>query len=325
MIGAEGKPYLEAGQWQMNLGFRYQYSDRHFVGHDHRSNRDREGSNVRNYIYLFDIGFTYGIDDRDSVSFSIPYLIARRSSQYEIDAAGNHDRRWQSAQGVGDFTATLRRWMFDPKENPDGNIQLGFGIKLPTGSPDEEDARPSFNPDTGEVENEVRTVDQSIQPGDGGFGFLIDLSSFYRMGSFTPYLAGVYLFNPEETNHVRTYRGGAGEAEMSIPDAYLLRVGTLFGDAALGPFTLGLGARWEGTPVNDLIGGSNDFRRPGYAISAEPQVYYTSPSGNDTLSLAVPIALDRTRQQSNPDRDNDRHGDAAFADWMLLLGWTHKF
>ncbi len=34
------------------------------------------------------------------------------------------------------------------------------------------------------------------------------------------------------------------------------------------------GMRLEGIPVHDLIGGSGDFRRPGYVWSVEPTVIY---------------------------------------------------
>ena len=81
-----------------------------------------------------------------------------------------------------------------------------------------------------------------------------------------------------------------------------------------------VGGRIEGVPVRDVIGGSDGFRRPGYAISVEPGVAYWA--GRHLISLAVPIALYRNRTQSVPDEERNGHGDAAFADWILLLGWT---
>ena len=38
---------------------------------------------------------------------------------------------------------------------------------------------------------EVRTNEQSIQPGDGGFGFIVDQIAFKKMGLFTPYATGL--------------------------------------------------------------------------------------------------------------------------------------
>jgi hypothetical protein len=76
-------------------------------------------------------------------------------------------------------------------------------------------------------------------------------------------------------------------------------------------------------PVRDLIGADDGFRRPGFAISVEPQIVFMH--GADVFSMSVPIALYRNRQRSVPDQQNGTHGDAAFADWLLLLSWAHPF
>jgi hypothetical protein len=39
----------------------------------------------------------------------------------------------------------------------------------------------------------------------------------------------------------------------------------------------------------------------------------------------VPIAVQRNRQQSVPDLVDDGHGDAAFADYVVLLGYWQRF
>jgi hypothetical protein len=76
--------------------------------------------------------------------------------------------------------------------------------------------------------------------------------------------------------------------------------------------------------VEDLIGGSKGFRRPGYAISADPGVSYSW--GPNTLSLNVPVALYRNRTRSVPDRTvPGRHGDAAFADYLIFFGYWRRY
>jgi hypothetical protein len=43
----------------------------------------------------------------------------------------------------------------------------------------------------------MRTVDQSIQPGDGGFGFNLELNAWHKLSkTFVAYFQGYYLFNP---------------------------------------------------------------------------------------------------------------------------------
>ncbi|MDN3603522.1 hypothetical protein QWZ00_10380 [Belliella kenyensis] len=78
--------------------------------------------------------------------------------------------------------------------------------------------------------------------------------------------------------------------------------------------------------MRDLLGASDGFRRPGYIISVEPGVSYML--GNFTTTVNVPIALVRNRTRSLTDiadstPDNRRHGDAAFADYLINvnLAW----
>ena len=179
----------------------------------------------------------------------------------------------------------------------------------------------------GELVSSVENVDQSIQPGDGGFGFMIDASGYRQLGSsgqYAGYLSGVYLMNPKETNGVETFRGAENEQIMSVADQYLFRTGVLAAPRVRRGWGVGLGGRIEGVPVHDLIGGSDGFRRPGYAISVEPSVTFSR--GPHAVSLSLPIAVQRNRQRSVPDLEvPGRIGDAAFADWVLLLGYFRRF
>ena len=71
-------------------------------------------------------------------------------------------------------------------------------------------------------------VDQSIQLGDGGWGFVVSTDMYRRLWKTTLYGSGVYLFNPRNTNGVRTGRARASEAIMSVSDQYLARAGVIF-------------------------------------------------------------------------------------------------
>jgi hypothetical protein len=85
----------------------------------------------------------------------------------------------------------------------------------------------------------------------------------------------------------------------------------------------------ECIPAEDLIGRSDGFRRPGYIISAEPSVFYTS--GNHTFGINVPIALERNRTQNTIDIERTKitgqhqQGDAAFADWLVSVSYAYRF
>ena len=50
-----------------------------------------------------------------------------------------------------------------------------------------------------------------------------------------------------------------------------------------------LGARIDGVPVEDALGDSNGFRRPGYAIAVQPMLQWMKSRYN--LSLATPVIV----------------------------------
>lgn len=116
-------------------------------------------------------------------------------------------------------------------------------------------------------------------------------------------------------------RTAAGEDLLSIAEQYIVRRGIAW-YPGIG-WGLSLGGRGEDVPVYDLLGSSRGGRRPGYAISVEPGVTWTK--GAHAISMRVSYALERARLKSAPDRDNDRWGDAAFADYLLLAGYIRRF
>jgi hypothetical protein len=262
--------------------------------------------------------------------------MATRSSPIRDQNRDVIGRSVTQARGLGDITFTVRRWMFDPEKHSRGNTWLGLGVKLPTGENNVVDTRrscPANAPElctlsNGTLVNTVQTVDQSIQPGDGGFGVIVDLLTYYRFAHdrLGAYFTGTYLINAEGTSGVPTYRGAEGEQIMSIADQYLARAGLAW-YAGKG-WALSAGYRIEGVPVHDLFGSSDGFRRPGYAVSVEPGVAWTH--GPHTVALYVPIATVRDRKRSLADQMNatptdDVHGDAAFADYLILVGYLRKF
>ena len=201
---------------------------------------------------------------------------------------------------------------------------MGVSLKLPTGRPD----ATSWAIDrTGKAV--IATADQSIQAGDGGYGFALDMQAYHRLTfSSNVYFSGTYLFNPRDTNGVPTFRTRPGETVMSVADQYLFRAGFASAVPKMGRFsfrglTATFGARMEGVPAFDLIGDSNGFRRPGYAVSLDPGFLYAR--GSYLFSCNVPFAVYRNRTRSNSDYANNTWGDAAFADYALTFSFSKRF
>ncbi len=338
MLGGQGSPYLPAKEWEGSFGYRYLESDRHFTGTHEDKERATEHSEVINKVHLMDFGLSYGFHERISGTFSLPVLIATRSSPLRNAAGDVVDRDTQRAEGIGDMSLLGNLWVLKPSANPNGNLQLGSGVKLPTG--DTDIRHHVFIRQGSTFVDQERTVDQSITPGDGGFGWIVTANAFKLvLEDFYPvtlFAQGSYLFNPRDTNGVPTFRTLPGEEVMSVADQYLGRIG--FALPLLRKvlpegqgLSISLAGRIEGVPVHDLIGKSNGFRRPGYAISIEPGIVYSF--GRNSVGVSVPVALYRDRLRSvadenaprNPVTNEKRHGDAAFADWIFLFSFTHRF
>lgn len=319
MIGAAGEVYIEPGSWGSSLSYRNQYSDRRFRG----SHEEPHPDVAVNDIHIFDVSLSYALSSRYSLELNVPVVNMTRTQS--VRAGQTFGARFDThAGGLGDVSVMARAWLFDPAKNERHNVSLGLGAKIPTGKMDVVDDFQTFgNP-------VVQTVDQSIQPGDGGWGIALAASGFERLGdSFTLFATGHYLSNPRETNGVATHRPRASEAVMSVPDQYLGRLGMQLPVWRKQKVWGSLAARIEGVPVRDLFGGSAGFRRPGYAISIEPSLVVSHKSS--TFVVSVPYAFYRNRVKSVPDEIDDPipstlgNGDAAFADWVLLLGYSIRF
>lgn len=309
--GSENEGFLDKGRWQLSIGFRKQRSHRHFVGTEEQKQRAVQGTEVVNNVFLWDVALTYNINRRFNLTAAVPIMRATRRR-------GTAPQIFHSF-GVGDISLMGRMWLFkQPSESP-RNISFGIGVKFPTGKPDVVD--------TVTDENGVRStriVDQSIQLGDGGWGIPLDVQAYKRFGKTTVYASATYLLNPRDTNGVQTGRGRPSEAIMSVADQYLARVGISRPVPKTRQWAYTIGWRIEGVPVRDLIGKSNGFRRPGYGMAIEPGVQYFR--AKDTWSVAVPIAAGRNRKKSVSDiLVGSRGGDAAFADYMILVGYTRRF
>ncbi|HEV8238084.1 MAG TPA: hypothetical protein VGS57_01805 [Thermoanaerobaculia bacterium] len=287
-------------------------------------NRAEDESEVINNIKLTELGIRYNATPQWSFTVGIPWLHADRSSPVRNQQRVVVTRSHTQSNALGDIVIAAHRLLWKPLSHPNGNFSFGLGLKAPTGKDDVYDSR--FTLVNGQTVRSQTTVDQSIQPGDGGWGVLFDFGAYQRLGTtgVAAYTSASYLANPRETNGVPTFRGGSGEGIMSVADQYVARVGFSASRASWKGFGASLGGRLEGVPVKDLIGGSDGFRRPGYAISAEPGISWST--GPHTVSLTVPVALYRNRTRSVPDQAvPGRHGDAAFADYIVMVGYWRKF
>ncbi|WP_421873602.1 transporter [Marinoscillum sp.] len=324
-----GGGLLQKNQWQAGTNFRYFHSYKHFRGKHEETYRVEEGSEVINDSFFLDFLISYGISDRWSANLTLPFVYHNRSSMYEH--GGNPDpddpntpenefwpgdRHTTSSRGLADIRLGVSYWLFETTSS--SNLSVGLGVKLPSGDYRAQDN--FYNQGDANDQTIHSGVDQSIQPGDGGLGATLELQGFHPITD-NILLSGnfYYLVNPREYYTLET-RGRT--RDFSVPDQYAARLGALAMLPIHGLYFYG-GGRLEGIPSSDLIGGDEGFRRPGYAISLEPGLSYNIR--NTSFNLTVPVAIERNRVKSYSDKQSGRHGDAAFADYLINFGLIFKF
>jgi hypothetical protein len=306
-----------------SVSYRYFHSFRDFNANGDEVNI----SLIKNdtYVDLFDIEATYALTKRLSFTLELPIQYGSRTNAAEHDGIHVHTTR---ASGVGDLRLSGNVWLLDPEKYLDHNISLSLGVKAPTGN---ERATDLFYRPTGP---EFRPVDEAIQPGDGGWGITFALNGFARVYKNTfAYVDGFYLANPRETNGVHTVNfdvppftgGDHGLMVNSVPDQVSVRGGlthTIWPSKGL---NLSFGARWEGIPKYDLIGGSDGWRLPGFSVSVEPGISISH--GRDFLGVTAPVAVYRYGIVSVPfaRTHNPLGGIASFSDYQINVTYSHIF
>jgi len=307
--------YLAPGEWDITIGYRHQFSFRHFVGSTEQVYRMQQGTQVMNKINLENLNVTYQATPRFSFSASVPLLLASRRA--------NNSPYTTAAQGIGDSILTAQGWLWNPRENTRGNVALAFGVMLPSGNDHVVNRVDAFN---GKGPQDV-VLDYSIQPGSGGYGIVFQWQAFKNLPNATQlYFNGGYIATPQNTNGVLRSATAASNpltAYNSISDQYLLEAGVAHALKQVRGLTLTFGPRWEGVPARDLIGDSLGFRRPGFAISLMAGMQYSH--GRSLLTAEVGKAIYRNRTRSVPDQLTGGHGDAAFADYIWLASYSVRF
>lgn len=310
--------FQSKGEWTLSANYRYFKSFRHFRGTYEEPERVALGTEVINWSYGVDLNASFAFTDRVFGLVSLPFAYNERSSLYEH---GRQNRHSSYSQGLSDIRLGIGYWLLDQKKSTKGNLSAGLGLKLPTGNFHAESTFYNVGPSGS---SSLRPVDQSIQLGDGGVGFSIESQGLRELApSLFGFYSAFYLFSPRNTNGTNTFRARASEAIMSVPDQFALRTGVFLALKQVHGLGFSLGGRVEGIPIRDIFGKSDGFRRPGYVVSLEPGISYMVK--NVTATLNVPIALLRNRTRSLTDiadstPDNFRHGDAAFADYLINFG-----
>jgi hypothetical protein len=330
---------LSKGDIQVGVNYRYFHSWRHFVGTQEQPQRQVLGNAVNIYSHAVDLNLSYGLTNRLQFNLTLPYVHNERSQTLSLNkdsSTGKLTRYSLFAHGLADVRMGLNYWVIAPEKIQNGNLMIGFGLKLATGSHSTTD-----NALQKDGSKAVAVNDQAIQPGDGGVGFSLEFSGFTRVyKGISGFANGYYLFNPKESNGTFKSAPKAGLAGYNLyacPDQYFIRAGLMTSVLKSKNLTLSLAGRMEGIPAYDALGGQVAYRRPGYVIAIESGISYQK--GQSSFSLFVPYNFIKNRIQSAADKADQNlqngkitdaakfvhvQGDAAFADYSISLGYSYR-
>jgi len=288
---------FSASEWQLNITTRYFKAWRDFRETVDQKTPKADQSVIRSFT--MDISATKLFKDGWSMDISVPLAANSRSADKEHGGPGT-TRHTTHSFGVGDIRLTAYKWLLQPSISQKLNVQIGLGIKFPTG--DYKYADYFYKDDTTKI---LSPVNASIALGDGGTGIITGVNAFYFFKkSVSFYVNFYYLLNPRDENGISTttwrtatpLQIATGGDIYSVPDVYSIRGGVNYN---LKTFGFSAGLRNEGVPVRDLLGGSNGLRRPGHNLSFELGVIYKMKTVS--LYAYVPVIIARRVKQDPSD------------------------
>jgi hypothetical protein len=286
--------------------------------------------------YSFSTNFSISKDLGNNWLMAVDFPISWNSS-VGIPEHKSGESHTTSAYGIGDVRIAVLKWLMKFNPTSKGNIQVGLGLKLPTGDYRFQDYF-YYDPANPQA-RQLAPVDPSIQLGDGGTGFTAELNAFYIFNKhFSAYANFFYLINPRDQNGTSNQHNNppanatdslvykSGMEVNSVPDNYTMRTGANF---TLQNFVMTAGLRYEGAPARDLIGENNGLRRVGHIFSIEPGLQYKFRSGFLYSFVTLPLKLETI--QTEPDKvyselSGTYHiSGGRFANYLVFVGYAFTF
>jgi hypothetical protein len=323
--------------YRFQFGLHYRWFDAAvpYVGNQRFLQLERDNIHEIFNTHQVVVNLGYKINSRLTVSVNLPLVFNQKSSVLEHSSdngtiVGN-ERRVTEAMGLGDIFIMGNYALIPQQKSHTYQLIGGLGVKVPSGDYGATDVWYNAGPGRTDIR---RPVDPEIQPGDGAWGIIADLRGRANFLSWlSAYVEARYLSTPTNLNGIRTYRSTLSqqfseEEEVSVSDQYMVRIGATL-QVPSSPVYLSLGIRVDGTPVNDIFGLSDGFRRPGFATSFDSGIAVHMNKYNYYIS--IPFIYYQDRARSNADKVYTgqtgifRHGEAPFARFMVLAGVQRVF
>jgi hypothetical protein len=303
-LGGIGQAYAQSGgQWQVGLSYRHLSADEFFVGSSRADSMGpgKQAPEFKIHTFVADVG--YAFNDQFRLRLAIPFS----TGQLVTHTGANGSPVEQNATGIGDLSLMGEGWVLAPRTHQRGNIGFGLGFKAPTGSHT--------------VKSNGNVADQTVQPGDGGWGILLGSQAFHQITDRSnAYATGFYMVSPKAESDVK--RAGV---PWSVPDVYSARLGASYDVQQDWGLALSLGARLDGIPVHDLLGGGDatTVKRTSQMLYADPGLSVGRAKG--TFTLSVPVRMWVNREKSELEQSGTGVNGGGFANYLVFASYAHRF
>jgi hypothetical protein len=307
-------PQQQKGTWTLFFTGRSSTADIHYNGTERQRQRETEGTYVVNRQNSMTGTVGYQLTERVALYANVPYVEASWGIP-SPRAGGPAARANENANGLGDITSLARVSLFNPSTTfRTWNLQFGGGLKIPTGNNRSTDTFPDNNGNN----NLDRYVDISVNPGDGGWGLIMDVQGYKGMGRVTAFGSLTWLANPRDTGAAS--RGNLATTTTpsnvnTVSDQFVARAGTTI--VITSQIAASIAWRMEGVPRYDMFGASHGFRRPGVEMYWEPGV--TLNAGRHAVSFNFPVGYYFNRFR-NPYTGTP--GDSTFPEYVSIATYA---
>ena len=319
--------------WVMDVNSRYFKAYNVFQGKTKETPADLR-SGVTLYESTTNFELTRLLNNGWALSLDMPIDANETAGELEHASGEYHTTH---AFGLSDMRLTLYKWLLNNTASSKGNVQLGVGIKFPTGNYRTEDY--FYTSKTDPTYRQSFPVNVAIQLGDGGTGITTQLNAFYFFNkNISVYGNFFYLISPKDQNGVPAWPPGLIDSATmavfhkatydvnSVPDNYSVRAGANF---LFGNFVATTGLRYEGAPAHDLIGEDDGLRRVGHIFSIEPGLQYKFKKSFLYGFVTLPVA--RATIETVPDErmaaitGMNSITPGHFANSLFFVGYTFTF
>ena len=265
-------------------------TDEEFSGVRQRVDLESVNRQVKEGAVTLDLQGSYGLSRQVSLSVDAPVVLF---SHWSTVLAGT--RYDQTAHGIGDAVISGNYWLFNCERYPEKNISFGTGIRVPTGNSNYQ----VLYPNSLGQDFKLRPVFPGIQVGSGAWGWRLSVDGFQRLKRFTLFGTGLYTFSLRDQND--TYALGAtlnpagvtataaNLRYISTPDSYLFNLGLATAVPKVSRITAFVQGRIAGVPVHNVLTRTIGFRQPGYFITVEPGLAFSTSLADYTISAPLRV------------------------------------